>query len=73
MRVTVFSKMGGTSRLVAEFDPESYRSLPIGESDVSPRHHVEAIIRHALDAGWEPASRGQDFHVADLVPIITRQ
>ena len=69
LRVTVFSSAGGTSRLVAEADPESYRLLPLGESDVSPRY-VEAIIRHAVAAGWDPVARGRDFRIADFVPII---
>lgn len=69
MRITVFAAAGGTSRLVAEADPESYRLLPLGDSEVSPRH-VEAITRHELAAGWDPASSGCDFRIADFVPII---
>jgi hypothetical protein len=68
VQLTVFSTDGGSCRLLAgsrEFESD----LPWKLSLFQP-HHVEEIVRRALDSGWEPRSRAPDFRLDEYAPII---
>lgn len=68
LRIVVFSLAGGSPRLLAEQRTEE-TFLPLRESSIAPRH-VEGIVRSALHSGWDPNSRGPDFHLSDFASIM---
>jgi hypothetical protein len=68
MRIVVFSLAGGSPRLLAEQRTEE-TILHLKESSITPRH-VEGIVRSALQAGWNPESRGADFHLSGFASIM---
>jgi hypothetical protein len=74
-QLTVFSTSGGASRLLAgtwTYDEPAYRYAPHRESDFQPRW-VEAIIRKALAAGWDPELRGPNYLLAEDYATIIRE
>ncbi len=69
-QLTVFSRVGGTSRLLAGTTRDDYPYAPHIESWFKPRW-VEAIIRRALASGWTPEARAPDYRLPlDYAEII---
>jgi hypothetical protein len=68
-QITVFSRVGGTSRLLAG-TTQDHPYAPHMPSRFQPRW-VEAIIRRALASGWTPEARAPDFRLpSDYGEII---
>lgn len=71
-QITVYSGIGGTSRLIALTVGSHLAFLPCKRSEIAPRY-VEAIIREGLGQGWDPEMRSPDHRLAeDYLDVILR-